>query len=296
MSKVLVVTPSYNHAKWIEDCITSVLNQTFKDFHYVIYDDCSTDNTQEILKKYSHELNIEVILGDVNRGHSKISEIINDHSSKFVAICNSDDFWAPDFLEIMLNEMDTSIGVVHCNGFYTNEKGEKLSLMKTGPSLNYSRRIDFLDSLLLRKDWIVPIGCLYRRECLIDFKWDEKYPAMGELIHLLIAERYSYKYCDESLVYMRQHGSNEGRNHIKQFYNLLAWYIEYFDQRGYLSQLYRDKVISSMAYTKFRAFVLENRKPEIGISAKVALNDSLQLKRRLIIYYLLLRQTIRLGK
>jgi len=45
--------PCYNAAKYIEECIDSVLNQTFTDFEFVIVDDGSTDNTVDIIKNYS---------------------------------------------------------------------------------------------------------------------------------------------------------------------------------------------------------------------------------------------------
>jgi glycosyltransferase involved in cell wall biosynthesis len=58
---VSVIIPNYNHAAYLNERIDSVLNQTFRDFEVILLDDCSTDNSREIIESY--------------RGHEKISQI-----------------------------------------------------------------------------------------------------------------------------------------------------------------------------------------------------------------------------
>ena len=52
--KISIVSPSFNQGQYIEEAIQSVLNQGYENFEHIIIDACSTDNTLEILKKYSH--------------------------------------------------------------------------------------------------------------------------------------------------------------------------------------------------------------------------------------------------
>ena len=52
---VSIITPSYNSSKFIEETIKSVKNQTYKNWEMIIVDDCSTDSTEFIVKKYLDE-------------------------------------------------------------------------------------------------------------------------------------------------------------------------------------------------------------------------------------------------
>ncbi len=58
MPKVSVIIPNFNHAPYLKRRIDSVLNQTFQDFEVILLDDCSTDNSVEILNGYNEDMMI----------------------------------------------------------------------------------------------------------------------------------------------------------------------------------------------------------------------------------------------
>lgn len=95
---VTVWLTSYNQGKYLRESIDSVLNQTFKDFELIICDDCSTDDSWEIIQSYD-DPRIEKRRNEVNKGAHVTYEIIDACRGKYIAIHHSDDVWEHDKLE-----------------------------------------------------------------------------------------------------------------------------------------------------------------------------------------------------
>lgn len=95
---VTVWLTSYNQGKYLRESIDSVLNQTFKDFELIICDDCSTDDSWEIIQSYD-DPRIEKRRNEVNTGAHVTYETIDACRGKYIAVHHSDDVWEPDKLE-----------------------------------------------------------------------------------------------------------------------------------------------------------------------------------------------------
>lgn len=93
---ISVVIPTYNRGYCLERAINSVLDQTFPAFEIIVVDDGSTDNTQEVLKKYSGDIKI---LSQQNKGVSSArNRGISEAKSEWIALLDSDDEWIPEKL------------------------------------------------------------------------------------------------------------------------------------------------------------------------------------------------------
>ena len=68
MPRVTVVTPNYNHARYLPKRIDSILAQTFQDIELLILDDASTDNSREIIESYSKNQRVKAIFNQLNTG------------------------------------------------------------------------------------------------------------------------------------------------------------------------------------------------------------------------------------
>ncbi len=98
MARISVIIPSYNHASYIKQAITSVLTQSISDLELIVVDDGSTDRSIQILSSIS-DSRIQVFQQENQGAHSAINHGLNKATGEFLAILNSDDFYYPQRLE-----------------------------------------------------------------------------------------------------------------------------------------------------------------------------------------------------
>ena len=151
--KVSVITASYNAGRFIEETIKSVLNQTYKNLELIIVDDCSTDNTEEIVSRYiENDSRVRFYKLEKNSGAAVVrNKALEEAEGRFVAFLDSDDVWDRDKLEKQINFMiSNNYGFSFTSYRLMNERGILLNKEVRVPSqINYEQ---------LLKNTI--IGCL----------------------------------------------------------------------------------------------------------------------------------------
>lgn len=125
--------PVYNAEKYVEEAIKSILNQTFKDFEFIIIDDCSTDSTASKVQKYFHDARIRYYKNVLNCGESfSLNHGIRRSLGRFVAIMHADDISLPDRLlkQIQYFSKHPEYDVLGTNVFLTKVNGEKMRIIE----------------------------------------------------------------------------------------------------------------------------------------------------------------------
>ena len=106
MPKVTVILTSYNHAKYIRETIDSILNQTFKDFELIIWDDASTDKSWEIIQSYD-DPRIKRFQSERTEGGLINKALLSGEvQGEYIAIHHSDDVWELTKLEKQVKVLD----------------------------------------------------------------------------------------------------------------------------------------------------------------------------------------------
>lgn len=102
---VSVITPVHDSEKFISDAITSVLEQKFTDWEMILADDCSTDHSLEICRRFAaRDSRIRVVELDRHSGPAGArNTAIRAASGRYIAFLDSDDFWHPDKLDLQLD-------------------------------------------------------------------------------------------------------------------------------------------------------------------------------------------------
>lgn len=163
--RVSVIIPAYNCDQYIEQCVKSVLEQTYTNYEVIVIDDGSQDQTQEILKPFFPV--IKYIYQD-NQGAAKARNYgCEIAQGEFLAFLDGDDFFLPQKLaeQIAAFDNDPTIDLIQSGWCVVNQKGIVVSVIKpwlNAPELNLETWVLHKcvrpSAMILRREWWEKIG------------------------------------------------------------------------------------------------------------------------------------------
>ncbi len=137
--KVSIIVPCYNHSKYIKECIDSILSQTYKNFEIIFIDDCSTDNSYEVVSEYN-DPRLVLLKHEKNRGPAAARNTgIRASRGAYILPVDSDNYISKNCVEEYVNMLDDNQDcVIYCNyerfglekGFSGNMHDEQYSLSR----------------------------------------------------------------------------------------------------------------------------------------------------------------------
>ena len=202
---ISIVVTAYNVSSYIEECINSILQQTYQNFELIIVEDCSTDDTLSIINKFD-DSRIRVIRNKENVGAGLSRRIgIKACKGEYISLIDGDDYVLPIYLEYLLDKAETNsadIAVISC----FTDSGEVLSIPKNTFEgrdtmkylLGIRRHVVFLNTMLVKK-WI------WDKIDYCDRRYIEDTPNLVYLLHYankIVCENtplYMYRYRKDSL-------------------------------------------------------------------------------------------------
>lgn len=130
--KISVIVAVYNTEKYLDRCIESLLNQTYKNMELVIVEDCSTDSSRKLLKKYKGNKNIKVFYNRENRGLSYSRNYgLKKSTGDFIGYIDSDDYVEPDYYEKLMSSIkDNKSDIAICDIKLVDEQTNKIQRCK----------------------------------------------------------------------------------------------------------------------------------------------------------------------
>ena len=132
-----IIMPSYNTAPYIKETIQSVLDQTYTNWELIIVDDCSTDNTEEVLATIN-DSRIRYFKNEKNSGAAvSRNKALREAKGQWIAFLDSDDLWMPEKLEKQINFMKKN----RYSFSYTNYEEIDVDGNKTGIKITGPKRI-----------------------------------------------------------------------------------------------------------------------------------------------------------
>ena len=205
-----IVLATYNGEKYVGEQIDSIINQTYKEWKLIIRDDGSKDKTAEVLEKYAEKDNRITIIKDGigNLGfNGNFTKLLETSSADYVMICDQDDFWIPEKIEIMFNEIskfDKKENIlVHSDVYLTNEKLDIINSKFIGKRGSQKG----INGVIMANS-VQGASCMMTKtlkESYLENKVGIPYDYNICLISEMIGKRI---FIEKSLMYYRQHQSN----------------------------------------------------------------------------------------
>ncbi len=174
---------SYNNARFIRETLNSIAAQTYQNIEIIINDDCSTDNSIEVIENWiSEHRNLEIVLlkNDQNRGLCKsINNMLSIYKGDYLCLIASDDKYLPDFVMTRVNHLKSTsdqVGICYSKSFLIDEHD--------------SKRIGTEE----RHFW--PSGYIFEKICGLDGSFCKPFTAMVKRSVYEVVGKY-----DESLLF-----------------------------------------------------------------------------------------------
>lgn len=205
--KISTITPVYNNESFLDECILSLLNQTYLDSEFIFIDDGSSDRSSEILRKYEHNSNIKVIYKQENKGiAAAYQDAIRIASGDVLALLDADDVSMPDRLALTAEEFirDEDLGIVYSKMDLIDGKGKSFDLSLCLPRYLNNKNL-FMQ--LFRRGFFTGSGMSIRNVPALKTNLD--IICCDYYFSLQLADQgFHFSYIDKSLTKYRIHKGN----------------------------------------------------------------------------------------
>lgn len=226
MVYISVAMATYNGAKYLVEQLDSIFAQTLVPDEIIIVDDCSIDNTWQVLSEYALRCpQIKLYLNDANLGVVKTFEVaLSLCTGEFIALADQDDYWLPNKLELLMANIGSN-WLIHSDAYIVDEN---LNVISESYSMIKPYHDNSLAMYLLRNN---VTGCtvLLHRDLLKSALPFPPHVIMHDHYLALCAKYYAkLSYLNQPLLKYRQHAQNVVGSDVTQSYlAMIANYQQY---------------------------------------------------------------------
>jgi glycosyltransferase involved in cell wall biosynthesis len=222
MPKVSVCIPAYNYAHFLPDAINSVLAQTFQDFELLIIDNCSTDNTREVITTYSSaDSRVAYVCNETNIGPvGNLNRCLELATGEYIKILCADDLLLPTCLGRMVGSLDMYPGA----SLVASARKLVTSNLQTITSLAYSFRekcipgTTVINRCLFNGNQIGEPSAVMFRKKDVTRGFNIDYAQLVDLeMWFYLLEQGDFVFLPEDLCLFRQHGAQGTKSNLKTF-------------------------------------------------------------------------------
>lgn len=244
---VSVIVSCYNHEKYIEECILSVLSQDYKNIELLVVDDGSSDASVDVINRLKGKYDF-YFLAQENKGLTRtLNETIAKSKGEYIVPLRSDDVMLPHRVSTQIEYIidKPEVGICGGNIELIDSDGALYPESRQGRDVPF-RRLNFEDVFLERKPYVPATTLLIRREALEAVGgFDEDNRLEDLMIELKITRAGYYIDCiPVVLAKYRKHATNTYKNHKFMIKSILDTYARFSDHPEY--EYVKYKFLNSM--------------------------------------------------
>lgn len=212
---ISVIIPSYNSSKYILKTVNSVLQQTYENFEIIIVDDCSKDNTREVIRELSEQDNrVRYIFQEKNGGAAVARNTgIENAKGRYIAFLDSDDIWESDKLSIQIRYLMQGHPFVFCAYDTVDAEGNVL-----GGKIKIKKVVQYQD--LMSKTYISTPTVLYDRHYFGDVRMPLRRTGQDYAFWLVLLKKSDAYGIDEALVHVTRRGGSLSKNKFQSLVDI----------------------------------------------------------------------------
>lgn len=158
---ISVIMPCYNHEKYVEQSIQSVMDQPFQNIELIVIDDGSRDKTPEIIRKLADRYGFYYELQEVNKGicHT-LNKAISHARGRYIKFLASDDFLHDQSIQEFVNHMENNPRIDACFGdlVEVDKDGNYVRLLKSGVSKLFQNRFQVNSIVNVSADMAIQVS------------------------------------------------------------------------------------------------------------------------------------------
>lgn len=261
---VSLIISAYNHEKYIEECLESIINQTYKNIELILFNDGSKDGTHEkiieLLPKLKSRFKSFEYINKENEGISKNFNLgIKKAHGKYIKTFASDDFLFKNAIEDLVNELEKNpdFDIAYADGYYVyNPEDEPLTKIHLSKYTKFSEKAKYIsgnihdhlyDILPHMSSWTV----LFRKECFEKYGlYDENLMCEDMDIYLRFSKHCKFKYIDKPVAIHRLHNDNAGYNPDIMLKSLQQMIEKYSNSHFFVNEIHKKKLERWLIFVK----------------------------------------------
>lgn len=258
--RVTVYMTTYNRAEYLKESIISLLNQSYKDYKLIILDNCSTDNTKEVVNIFLSDQRVQYVRRSENIGGLyNINYAFENCDTEYFCVFHDDDILHRNLLEkeVYFLDKNKSCVAVSCLANTIDQDGKMTSISGLKKRIRVFKRTDFFKDYLYQQNHLVFPATIYRSSFIKEHNIKLNYhvgPCSDVVLYMDI-ERHGGMIAElnEALFDYRVYPNQESTRKLEE---MLVQLISFLNHDEYYSTLMEKNYAGKKKYFKWYAKLL----------------------------------------